>query len=85
MAKPKRGSSSGPKKKHGVKKHLFKEYKPMIHVFAKTGILSKYYNYESWCLACASKGKKDTTKSEFAKFYTLTLEGKKEYFKNLSE
>lgn len=42
MAKGKgKGGSGGPRKAHGPKKHLFKEYKPMIHVFAQAGLLKK--------------------------------------------
>lgn len=85
MAKGKRkgGSSGGPHKNHGPKKHLFKEYKPMVHIFAQTGILSKYYNYESWAMACNAKGKKQTPHSEFQEFLRLKPEEKKLFFKEL--
>lgn len=83
MAKPKKGSSSGPRKNHGPKRKLFKEFKPMIHAFAKAGLLTKYNNYESWCLACGARGKKDTSKSEFSKFVVLSRKEQEAYFKAL--
>ena len=81
--KGKKVSSGGPHKKHGPKKHLFKEYKPMIKVMADTGILSKYYNFESWQIACQARGKRTVGYNEFAEFSRLSLEAKREYFKNL--
>ena len=83
--KGKKVSSGGPHKKHGPKRHLFKEYKPMIHVIAKTGLLSKYYNYESFVLACNARGKRNASKEEFNTFASLPREQQKEYFKNLSK
>ena len=83
--KGKKVSSGGPHKKHGPKRHLFKEYKPMIHVIAKTGLLSKYYNYESFVLACNARGKINASKEEFNTFASLPREQQKEYFKNLSK
>ena len=82
--KKKSGSSGGPHKKHGPKRHLFKEYKPMIHVIAKTGLLSKYSNYESFVLACSARGKRNPSKQEFMEFTLLTREQQTEYFKSLS-
>ncbi len=83
MAKPKRGNSGGPKKNHGPKKHLFKFYKPMVKAFADCGILSKYYDYDAWTMACTSRGKKDTTRGEFNRFFMLSKEEKDNYFKNI--
>ena len=86
MAKPKRSSSSGPKKMHkGPKRHLFKEYKPMIIHFAKAGLLDKYHDYESWCLACSARGKRDTTRGEFSKFVLLSRPEKEAYFKSIKK
>ena len=57
--KGKKVSSGGPHKKHGPKRHLFRDYKPMIKAFADAGLLSKYDNYESWVLACQARGKRN--------------------------
>lgn len=85
MAKPKRGGSGGPHKNHGPKKHLFKEYKPMIHVFAKAGLLGKYYNEESFLMAVAARTKGKATHAEWEAFKCLPLEQKKAYFENLKK
>ena len=76
-------SSGGPNKKHGPKRHLFKEYKPMIKAMADDGLLTKYENFESWQLACAARGFRKADYNEFKKFVVLSLEEKKQYFKNL--
>ena len=81
--KKKSGSSGGLHKKHGPKRHLFKEYKPMIHIIAKTGLLNKYNNYESFVLACNARGKRNPSKQEFIQFTLLTRSQQKEYLKNL--
>ena len=81
--KGKKSASSGPHKKHGPKKHLHKDYKPMIKAFADCGLLTKYNDYESWCIACNARGKRITSKEEFKEFSALPLEKKKEYFKSL--
>lgn len=86
MAKGKGGSKSsgGPHKSHGPKRHLFKEFKPMVHLFAKAGLLSKYNNYESFCLACSARGKRNPTRKDFSEFVGLSREKQKEYFASLS-
>ena len=81
--KGKGGSSGGPRKSHGPKRHMFKGYKPMIHSFAKTGLLSKYYDYESFVLACTARGKKNPSRQEFIEFSCLPRDKQKEYFANL--
>lgn len=84
MAKPKKGSHSGPHKSHGPKRHLFHELKPMMHVIAQSGLLSKYWAYESWALACNARGVKNPTKADFSQFILLPTKAKKdEYFKSL--
>ena len=86
MAKPKRGSSSGPKKPHGPKKHMWKDCKPLTKQLADAGLLSKYHCYESWCLACSARGKKNTTKAEFNKFVILKTKAEKDiYFANIGK
>ena len=84
MAKPKRGSSSGPHKNHGPKKHLFHELKPIVKQIADAGLLSKYHCYESWTLACSARGIKNPRKEDFNKFIILKTKAEKdEYFKSL--
>ncbi len=86
MAKGKgKVSSGGPHKKHGPKRKLFAEFKPMIKAMADAGLLSKYNNYESFCLACSARGKRNPTHYEFVEFTYLTKEQQREYFKNLSK
>jgi len=83
MAKPKRGTHSGPHKNHGPKRNMWKDFKPLVKQIADAGLLTKYNCYESWCLACSARGKKDTTKSEFNKFVLLSRVEKDKYFKEL--
>lgn len=85
MAKPKRGSSSGPKKMHGPKRHMFKGLKPMIHVLHANGLLNKYNNEESFILACSARGNNKVTHADWMKFSILSFKDKKEYFKNMSK
>ena len=84
MAKGKggnRGVSSGLRKSHGPKRHMFKDLKPLVHLIAKTGLLSKYYDFESWVLACQARGIKNPGKAEFSKFVVLpTIKAKNEFF-----
>ena len=81
----KKGASSGPRRVHGPKRHLHKDYKPkaLVMEFGKLGLLNKYQDFESWQLACAAKGKKNVSKAEFDKFSGLSITDKKEYFKSL--
>lgn len=84
MAKPKRGSGgSGLRKNHGPKRHLFKEFKPMVWQFGKLGMLTKYNNYDSWVLACNARGKKNASYNEFKDFVILPQKAKDEYFASL--
>jgi hypothetical protein len=45
--KGKKVSSGGPHKKHGPKRHMFRWAGAMKHEFAKSGLLSKYNDFES--------------------------------------
>ena len=83
MAKGKGGkkvsASSGLRKKHGPKRHMFKDYKPMVHSIAKTGILSKYYDKESFELALSARGIRQNVNAYWAEFIKIpTLAEKKE-------
>jgi len=88
MAARKPGKVAAPvkqkqRKNHGPKKHLFKEFKPMIKVFADSGLLNKYYNYESFCLSCGSKGIRNNTQDLWFEFKDLSYPEKKAYFANI--
>ena len=91
MAKGKGGKpsvSAGPKlrKKHGPKKHLFKEYKPMIKAMADAGLLDKYHNKESFALALASRGIKKDVDAMWHQFQMLPDRAAQvEWFKNLKK
>ena len=82
MGKSKKGTShAGPHKKHGPKRHMFKEYKPMIYAISKSNILDKYHNFESFMLSCQARGLKvggmDEWKERF-KFFTQDLKTRQE-------
>lgn len=84
MAKGKiKSSTKGPRKSHGPKRKLFKNFKPLIAAFAQSGLLDKFNNYESWVLACNARGKKSTPRDEFNKFFILTRAEKIEFFNSL--
>ena len=87
MAKSRKASAAGSslRKKHGPKRHMFSYYKPMVYAMAKTGLLSKYINFESFTQACNAKGKKNVTRQDFAEFSLLTLDQKRYYFKSLTK
>ena len=61
----KRSVSSGPHKKHGPKKKMFNEYKPMVVKFAQAGLLNKYSCLESFILACQSRGLRHGTQEDW--------------------
>lgn len=85
MAKGKKKgvSSGGPHKKHGPKRHLHRWCGVRKQEFSKAGVLSKYYDYESWALALAARGVKKFEASEFNSFVIMSMEKKKEYFASL--
>lgn len=80
MAKPKRGMHSGPHKNHGPKRHMFKELKPMVHVFGKAGMLTKYTSEESFILACQARGRKNVTHKDWAEFIALKTNAEKDAY-----
>jgi len=85
MAKPKRsGSSSGLRKNHGPKRHLFKELKPLLTSMHQFGLINKYNAEESFILACAARGHAKVTHADWQKFCLLkTTKEKDEYFASL--
>lgn len=59
MAKPKRGSSSGPHKKHGPKKKMFHEYPKALRIeMAKLGMLKKEFDKEARAQSESAKAAK---------------------------
>jgi len=84
--KGKGGASSGPRKSHGPKKKMFHCWSSTMRKhFADAGLLSKYYNFESWQQACQAKGKRNATKAEFEDFVKLDKEAKDKYFTELNK
>lgn len=82
-----RGSaSSGPRKSHGPKRKMHHCWSSTMRKhFADAGLLSKYYNFESWQQACQAKGKRNATHDEFLEFVKLDKEAKEKYFENLGK
>jgi len=87
MAKGKGGrtSASGPRRVHGPKRHMHAWCGAMKKLFADAGLLDKYHDYESWLLAMAARGCKKADKSEFDRFFALSMEEKKAYFDNAAK
>lgn len=84
--KGKKVASAGPKKSHGPKKKMWHCWSSTLRMaFAKAGLLSKYYNYESWQQACQAKGKREVSYNDFLKFANLSKEEKDAYFKQLKK
>lgn len=88
MAQRRGGSIAAPakqksRKNHGPKKHMFKDFKPMVAAFARAGVLSKFYNYESFVQSLTSQGVRSMTKELWADFSILPYEAKKEFLKNI--
>lgn len=90
MAQRRGGSVAAPakqklRKNHGPKRHMFKDYKPMVHEFAKAGLLTKYSDYESFALSCAARGVKSGVAEMWMEFRYLPRDKQNEYLKNIRE
>lgn len=72
-------------KNHGPKRHMFKDYKPMVHQFAKAGLLTKYNDYESFTLSCTARGVKYGIAEMWIEFRCLPHDKQNEYLKNIRE
>ena len=84
--KGKKVASSGPHKKHGPKRKLHHCWtSTMRKHFADVGLLSKYYNYESWTLSVQARGRRDASRNDFNDFVKLSREEKDNYFKNIKK
>ena len=79
--------STGPKlrKSHGPKRHLHSWTGAMKWQFGKMGMLSKYNDYDSFCLACNARGKRNPTRRDFQEFVLLPRAKQKEYFASLAK
>lgn len=91
MAARKPGNVAAPakqklRKNHGPKRRMFKDYKPLTHDFARSGILSKYYNYESFAQAMAARGIRTNIKEMWSEFFKiLDLKEKMKYILHAKE
>jgi len=89
MAQRKGGSVAPVKQKlrknHGPKRHMFKDYKPMVKAFADAGLLTKYNDYESFALSCAARGVKTGVREMWSEFCILPRDKQDEYLANIKE
>ncbi len=90
MAARKPGKVAAPvkmklRKNHGPKRHMFKELKPMVHLFAQAGLLTKYNNYESFALSCAARGVKNGVPEMWSEFKLLPRKEQDQYLANIKE
>lgn len=90
MAARKPGKVAAPvktklRKNHGPKRHLFKDYKPMVKAMADAGLLTKYNNFESFTLSCAARGVKNGVAEMWTEFRLLPRKEQNEYLKNIKE
>lgn len=72
-------------KSHGPKRNMFRDYKPMVHQFAKAGLLTKYNDYESFALSCTTRGVKSGIAEMWIEFRCLPRDKQNEYLKNIRE
>lgn len=81
--KGKKTASSGPHKKHGPKKRQWHMWSSTMRIhFANAGLLTKYYNRESWEQALTSRGVRTITDEMWKEFISLSREEQKTWFKN---
>ena len=91
MAQRKSGSAAPVKQKlrknHGPKRHLHAGYKPMVWQLSQcNGLLNKYNNYESFCIACSDRGVKTNLKELWNMYFLCeTTAGKNAFLKNIKE
>ena len=90
MAQRRGGSVAAPvkqklRKKHGPKRHMFKDYKPMVKAYADAGLLTKYNDYESFALSCAARGVKQGVREMWYEFRILPREEQDKYLANVKE
>ena len=79
MGKPKRTASKGITKQHGPKRKMFHAYTKGVRIsIAKTGVLSKYSDRESFALACTARGARSVTDAMWAEFCALRTKADKD-------
>lgn len=69
-------------KKHGPKRHLFKDYKPMVTVFAEAGLLDKFNCYDSFMLAMMARGHKNGIEYLWERYKYLSKAEKIQFLKD---
>lgn len=78
--KGKGASTGGPRKSHGPKRHLHSWTGALKSDFARAGVLSKYHDFQSWQLACTSRGIREISYGDFQKFQAMAFEQQKQFF-----
>lgn len=91
MAQRKVGSVAAPakqklRKNHGPKRKLFHDWSKVARAdLAQAGLLTKYYNYESFVLSCGARGIKTGTAEMWAEFSILTRAQQDDYLRHIKE
>lgn len=87
MSKPKRGGTRIATKQHGPKRKMFHAYsKTLRNTLGKAGVLTKYYNRESFNLACQARGVKAASDAMWETFSALrSVAAKDEWFAQLKK
>lgn len=89
MTQRKNGSAAPVKQKlrkdHGPKRHLHAGFKPMVWQFSQcSGLLNKYNNYESFCIACNDRGVKTNLKELWNMYFLCgTTAGKDAFLRDI--
>ena len=75
------------RKSHGQKKKMFHAWPTAIRIsLAKCGVLTKYHDFESFQVFCASRGIRANIDELYAKFVLCkTRQAQDEYFANIRE
>jgi len=75
------------RKNHGPKKKMFHCWTSTMRLaFAKCGVLTKYYNYESFQASCSARGIRSDTADLYEEFIRLPdRKAQDAYLENLAE
>lgn len=87
MAKrrPSTARASSEHKKHGPKRHQFREYGKCGRVMmARTGVLNKYADYECFCQALVAHGISHEFAARWDDYKSLPMAKKKAYWSTLN-
>ena len=87
MSKPKRSGTRIATKQHGPKRKMFHAYpKTMRITLGQAGVLSKYYDRESFSQACQARGVRAITDTMWDTFSALrSIAAKDEWFAQLKK